>query len=301
VVDTAWTDLFVPSATNEEPRYFRDHCLYNSSRSSTYVGSHTKASIHWNGLYTSGNVSQDTLHIADLRVEYQKFEEASKFRPVVFFWDYIFDAVLGLARLPIHSKESTLRAPGPYQNMVEQMLLHRNVIGLRLPMTDAEHGELSFGSINTDLFSGELIPLSIDESTHHSAALDGTSFSGWQVAIGAISLTSDSQEFVAPLPMHTAVFQSAYPWIDVPSQVAQDLVRLSGADDSNYVDCNRKRHMPNLTITLGPESKDFTLVPDDYVLDFVAPWSGTRVCMVPFNERDEESEVAKHVILGTSF
>lgn len=50
--------------------------------SSTYVGSHTNASMHWNGWYTSGFVSQDTLHVTDLHIQYQKFGEASKFRPV---------------------------------------------------------------------------------------------------------------------------------------------------------------------------------------------------------------------------
>lgn len=168
-------------------------------------------------------------------------------------------------------------------------------------MTEAEQGELSLGSINANLFTGELIMLPISKAPNHSVPFDGTSSSGWEVAIGAVSLTSDSKEFVAPLPMHTVVFQSAYPWIDMPSQVAQDFVRLSGADASNYVDCSRKHHMPNLTITLGPNSKDFILVPEEYVLDFVAPWSGTRVCMVPFNECDEEGEVAKRIILGTSF
>ena len=136
------------------------------------------------GIYTYGNVSQDSLHVGGVEIKNQIFEEATIWRPVPFFWDDLLDSALGLARLPLNFSESTIEARNPFQNMINHNLLDRNVFSLRLARTDEEKGELVFGSVDRGLHTGDLVRFpATNVACGDNEVIAVYSSSGWQIPV----------------------------------------------------------------------------------------------------------------------
>ena len=160
------------------------------------------------GVYTYGNVSQDSLYVGRTEIKNQIFEEATIWRPVLLFWDDLLDSALGAARLPLSFSESIIEARNPFQNMINQNLLDRNVFSLRLARTDEEMGELVFGSVDRDLHTGDLVSFPATNVTcGDNGAIAVYSSSGWQIPVQSISLGSTPA--LAPSMHH---FQTKLPY-----------------------------------------------------------------------------------------
>jgi len=78
--------------------------------------------MHHIGYYTAGFACIDTLHIGNLSIANQSFEEAMKIQPTYFF-DECFESVVGLPLIEVNAPESSLRARSVFQNMIQQGLL----------------------------------------------------------------------------------------------------------------------------------------------------------------------------------
>lgn len=278
--------------------------MYNSSQSSSYVADLSPASVHYMGIYTYGNVSQDSLYVGGVEVKNQIFEEATIWRPVPLFWDDLFDSALGLARLPLDFSESTIKARNPFQNMINHNLLDRNVFSLRLARTDEEKGELVFGSVDRDLHTGDLVSFPATNVTcGDNEAIAVYSSSGWQIPVQSISLSSNSSSgpLHASLPNYTAILSTDFPHIGLSRGLAQQLTEHCGAAvEMSALSCKERTLLPNLTVTLGPDRHEIVLTPWDYMFEVEDETYGTR-CVLPFVDLMEMLDGFEYIILGTAF
>lgn len=125
-VNLSWSDTFVPSVESlQDPvtaQYCREQNKYNSSLSSTYHPSETVAQIVYEGISTSGRLSQDILRLGGLEIRYQQFEEAT-------FWQSMYanaaplDSALGLAHLQSRTPASSASTKSALRNMLDQKVL----------------------------------------------------------------------------------------------------------------------------------------------------------------------------------
>lgn len=307
-VDIGWGDVFVPSWNctydSYEAQYCLPHNMYNSSQSSSYVADLSPARIHYMGIYTYGNVSQDSLYVGGVEIQNQIFEEATIWRPVPLFWDDLLDSALGLARLPLNFSDSTIEARNPFQNMISQNLLDRNVFSLRLARTDKEQGELLFGSVDNDHYTGDLVRFpATDVTCGDNEAIAVYSSSGWQIPVQSISLGSNSSSgpLHASLPNYTAILSTDFPHIGLPRGLAQQFTKHCGAAvELSALSCEERILLPNLTVILGPDRHEIVLTPWDYMFEVEDETYGTR-CVLPFVDLMEMLDGFEYIILGTAF
>lgn len=307
-IDIGWGDMFVPSSNctydSYEARYCIPHKMYNSSQSSSYAADLSPARIHYMGTYTWGNVSRDSLHVAGLEIKNQIFEEATVWRPIPLYWDDLLDSALGLARLPLNFSESTIKAQNPLLNMIGQNLLDRNVFSLRLARTDVEKGQLSFGSVDHDLYTGDLVSFPATNVTcGDDEAIAAYSSSGWQIPVRSISLSpnSSSGSIYASLSNHTAILSTSFPHIALPRGLAQRLTERCGTTEmTSPLSCESRTMLPDLTLTLGPDSHEIVLTPWDYMFEVEDQIYGKR-CILPFVDLPEWLDGYGYIMLGTAF
>ena len=298
-IDIGWTDVFVPSAKCCEDLFER---RYNSSESSTYRANKSPVYLNYAGFYTSGILSQDTMHVSGIEIQNQVFEEASEVR-VVPFWDFPFESVLGLARLPMsNTASSNFTVISAFHNMVSQKLLTRNIFSLKLSQgkPGQQPGELMFGDTNRDLYKGELFTLPVTNVSSNARRGGYVLSSGWQVSARSVSLGCSSRFNTTHFPLvnYTAAFSTLYPFITLPEQIRQEILEIIGADEDASVACDRRSELPDLTISLGPHGHNFVLTPWDYLRTDLAWDEGPRCqSVISVTEEDEE----KYIILGSAF
>lgn len=247
VVDLAWTDLFVPSSKCLERRCIEHHATYNASKSSTYVVNGTEIERHYAGMYTSGIISEDTVHLAGLEIKSQQFEEATQLHPVPGYWDFAYDGVLGLAPPKSGSAQNKLQ---PLSTMISHGLLDKNIFALKLPLDDSNDGdgELTVGSMNEDMFTGDMTKISLTEE------IDPYLAGKWTVEARSVVL-GGGKIVNKTLKGHAAFFDSGYPFIDLPLDLAREVIKAIGAKPTSslffVVPCKKRDELPNLKVNLG--------------------------------------------------
>lgn len=254
--------------------------------------------MHYAGLYIDGIKSQDSLRIAGLEVKGQMFAEATKLRSSPLYWEDKMDSVLGLASLPMNRPESDVNASSPFQNIVDQKLLDRNIFSLKLSRSPQCDGELLFGDVNADLYQGDLVSIPISHTTH-----DELPRTGWQVDAHSLTFGSGSEVIDASLSGYTAIFLTAYPWIMLPNFLAEQLLERCGGDPdfADMIDCEKRDSLPDLTIRLGQTGHAvIVLTPWDYVMEVPAEGGGTT-CLIPFKGHKERRGEPKYIFLGSAF
>ena len=246
------------------------------------------------------------LQLGPLQIPDQTFEEAYHFRPTYLLDDVTYDTVLGLSRENVRSKDSTLRAASPFQNLVSQNRLGRNIFSLSLPRSAKERGRLTLGGTDPDIDRSSIdattLPLSTlrDDSSPYSAG-------GWEVGAVEITFGSGSNAIHCPLPSHVAVLSTASPALDLPVDFVREVqTRVEASMTDGTVDCNKVSSLPNLTITLqGREGlvHDFIMTPEQYAdNDLKLPIYDPKRCLVFLGPREDIGEdEQKSIVLGSRF
>jgi len=230
VIDTTWSDLFVPSikCLNDA---CRGHYRYDSSWSSSYEANGTRSIFRYIGMRAEGSMAQDTLYVAGLEIKNQSFCEITRieYEPMVV-GTHDFDAVRGLAPA---NDASFAKFPNPFTMMVTQGLLDSNVISLALGATFGGRlslpGEIMFGGVNDEFYEGEIlfIPLTnvrdpdagpTDPADMGPTLLNGT----WQVEARGVAW-GESKAEGSSLDGYTARIDSSYPFIDLPQKAYDQL------------------------------------------------------------------------------
>ncbi|OQE28756.1 hypothetical protein PENSTE_c003G00953 [Penicillium steckii] len=277
VLDTGSSNLWVPSSECSSIACFL-HSKYDSSASSTYKKNGTEFAIKYGSGSLSGFVSQDTLKIGDLKVEKQDFAEATS-EPGLAFAFGRFDGILGLG----YDTISVDKMVPPFYNMLNQGLLDEPVFAFYLGDANKEgdNSEATFGGVDKDHYTGELIKIPLRRKAY------------WEVDLDAIAF-GDS---IAELDNTGVILDTGTSLIALPSTLAELLNKEIGAKKSftgQYtVECSARDSLPDLTFTLS--GHNFTIGPYDYVLEVQGS------CISSFMGMDFPEPVGPLAILGDSF
>jgi Eukaryotic aspartyl protease len=213
-------------------------------------------------------------------------------------YDSSWDGLLGLA--PSNENADSLGLMNPFQNMVAQNLLNRNLFSLKLPRGADDRGEILFGEIDHDLYVGELkaLPL-LSYDRNHSEETKGR----WAVAAMRMSIGDGSFDFDDGV----AVFETDFPFIGLPENYAMLLDQYLGMDNAGKswehlrsIDCKKRKMLENITITLGEE--DFVISPWEYTIEVDMSDLGVsgKRCVSAFMPKEGYGD-DNYIVLGSAF
>jgi saccharopepsin len=277
VLDTGSSNLWVPSSECGSIACYL-HQKFDSSASSTYKKNGSDFAIQYGSGSLSGFVSQDTLKIGDLKIEGQDFAEATS-EPGLAFAFGRFDGILGLGFDAI----SVNKIVPPFYKMIEQGLLDEPVFAFYLGDANKEgdSSEATFGGIDKDHYTGELINIPLRRKAY------------WEVDLDAIALGDD----VAELDNTGVILDTGTSLIALPSNLAEmintEIGAKKGFTGQYSVDCATRDSLPDITFTLT--GHNFTIGPYDYTLEVQGS------CISAFMGMDFPEPVGPLAILGDAF
>jgi len=248
IFDTGSSNVWVPGkACGFLTCWF--HPRYHQS--STYEKDGRQYKVMYGSGPVEGVFSKDTVTVGSIDVKSQPFAEVSKvsFGPLnIAFAAGKFDGLLGLGFKSI----SQYNIPTPFENMVEQKLIDEPVFAFYLQEDAASTGELTFGGIDKNHYTGDLVDVPLTSETYWEVSLDAMKF-------GGSAVISSPQK---------AIIDSGTSLLAGPKESVDALAKQVGATSimgKEYtIDCSKKSSLPNLEVTLG--GKSFSLSPEDYVL-----------------------------------
>ncbi|GAM20147.1 hypothetical protein SAMD00019534_033220 [Acytostelium subglobosum LB1] len=285
VFDTGSSNLWVPSSKCPVTVVACDlHSKYHSDKSHTYVANGTTFSIQYGSGAMAGFISQDTVTVGDLVIQNQLFAEATA-EPGIAFDFSKFDGILGLAFQSI----SVNNIPPPFYMMMDQGLVSQPLFAFWLSKTPgANGGELTFGSIDSSKYTGDITYLPLTNETY------------WEFKMDDIALNSKSLGYCGPLGC-AAICDSGTSLIAGPKKQIDELNIHLGAVVFNgegiFPDCSIISKLPNIEITLA--GRVFNLTPQDYVLQITS--QGQTECLSGFMGIDIPAPIGPLWILGDVF
>lgn len=313
-VDTSWSTSFVPSVNCTynagEIVYCMIHPLYNSSLSSTFQSNSTPVKVLYDGpagLSTWGYLSQDSLHLGDMEIKRQIFEEVTEWHPDIGTRDDLFDTALGLSLFQTSSGRSKREFAGtsPFQNMMYQKLLDRNIVSITYSRSDQELGELMLGGMPAHLRREEMIEVPLDHTKMDDSdeVWRHYTHTGWQIPLKDMSMTPNNSNTTIPvldIPQ-TAVISSSFPWIGLPDEAAEKIHEAIGLKMVfDWIDCDKRSELPNWTLQFGSDGQTITLTPWDYLIEVYDKLYEVLKCVSPFYNLSEFGDKG-FIILGAAF
>jgi saccharopepsin len=293
IISISDNDLFIPSYKWDEDSPGR-HWIYNSSLSSSFNATNSETFSGYFRLGGSSDISKETVHIAGMTLKEQSFDEGVNFyyRTDIFSSDEGWDGYLGLAP----SKNGSISGiPSIYQSMVSRGLLDRNIFSLKLSRGLEDPGEIMFGGINHDLYTGPLKSIPLVPDNEKMERVKGR----WNVPLTSITLGDGSVE----LEDYVATLESDFPLIGLQDEYVKLLNNYMGTETKiNFgapsIDCRKRDQLENLTIRLGEH--DFVIGPYEYTWEvYLQEWKGLR-CVSAFVGMDLVTH-ENYVLLGSAF
>jgi len=274
IFDTGSSDLWV--ASKDCGKSCAGHAKYDSSHSSTYTANGTEFYIMYGSGPVSGIWSNDNVNAGGLVVEKQAFAEVTDASGLgAAFLAGKFDGILGLA-FPVLS---TGKVPTVFQNMCERNLVDECVFAFYLGNSEEDLGELTFGGVNTDLFTGEFDYVPLTKPTYWQIDMEGMSIKGKSVT-----------------DVRAAIVDSGTSIITGPSEDIAEIAEAVGAfelgNTGEYLTtCGGKK--PDIDIKIN--GKTYTLTPEDYLIP------DGSICLLGFMGLDIPSPTGPLWILGDVF
>ena len=264
---------------------------YDSSASSSFHPNGTAISIDYGWVLVSGNVSQDTFRLANVEIKNQIFVDANHVEPVGMSWDNM-NIVHGILGLTPSGADSSLNIPSPLMIIASQGTLDENVFSLRL----REPRQLTFGGVNPNLFTGDIIRLPAINKTL-SYDLTGR----WQAEANYIVIGS-TPGVRLDLKGLTASFSTLTASIMLPDLLVYSLLRDLEFEEIMFmppsVACERQAYLPDITFNLA--GHNFTLTPYDYTFEW--PMKGSRVrCASAIIPTGLPPDQIHEIFLGSAF
>jgi hypothetical protein len=274
IFDTGSSDLWVASKGCDKS--CAGHAKYDSSKSATYHANGTEFYIMYGSGPVSGYWSNDNVNAGGIVVEQQAFAEVTDASGLgAAFLAGKFDGILGLA-FPILSVG---KVPTVFQNMCERGLVDECVFAFYLGNSEEDLGELTFGGVNTDLFTGDFDYVPLSKPTYWQIDMEGMSIKGRSVT-----------------DVRTAIVDSGTSIITGPSEDIAAIAEAVGAwelgNTGEYLTtCGGRK--PNIDIQIN--GKTYTLAPEDYLIPDGA------VCLLGFMGLDIPAPTGPLWILGDVF
>lgn len=223
------------------------HQKYDSSASSSYHKNGSEFAIRYGSGEVAGIVSEDTLHIGDLKVKNQLFGEATN-EPGLAFAFGRFDGIFGLG----YDTISVNKIPPPFYNMIDQKLLDEPVFAFYLGDTnEGQESEATFGGIDKSHYTGKMTKIPLRRKAY------------WEVNLDAITFGKDTAE----LDNTGAILDTGTSLIALPTTLADLLNAKIGAKkgfNGQYtVDCKKRDTEPDMTFNLS--GYNFSITAKDYI------------------------------------
>lgn len=248
VYDTGSSNLWVASST------CGFGCLgknkYNSKKSSTYQANGTVFNIAYGSGPVSGFLSEDTATLGNIPVPHQTFAEINNVKGLgPAYAAGKFDGILGLAFQSI----SVYGIPPVFVSMVEQGLIEDPVFAFYLSNEDGVDGELDFGGIDANHYTGDFMYVAVSSQTYWEVKLDSLSIDGKVVTSATKAIVDSGTSLLAgPKSEVTAIAKSlgAIPLLTTGEWL---------------IDCKKRTNGKDLTIVLGGHT--LTLSSMDYIIN----------------------------------
>jgi len=276
VMDTGSSNLWVPGSECGSIACYL-HSKYDSSSSSSYKKNGSEFGIRYGSGEVSGYISEDTLHIGDLKVKKQLFGEATN-EPGLAFAFGRFDGILGLG----YDTIAVNQIPPPFYNMISQDLLDEPVFSFYLGDTSKGTDSVcTFGGVDKSAYEGKMVKLPLRRKAY------------WEVNLDAITFGEET----ADMDNTGAILDTGTSLIAMPTDYAELLNKQIGAKkgfNGQYtVECDKRDSLPDLTFTLS--GYNFTISAFDYILEVQGS------CISSFQGIDLGGNIGPLFILGDSF
>lgn len=287
IFDTGSSNLWVPST---QCKLTNIACLlhnkYDAKSSTTYVADGQEFAIQYGSGSLSGYCSSDSVEVAGVWVENQKFAEAIE-EPGITFVAAKFDGILGLGY-------PTIAVNGwapPINNMMSQGVLTEGLFAFYLNRTPnaPDGGELSIGGVDTSRFTGDF---NWNEVTRQAY---------WQIKMDKFEVQGKNVTSCDSSAGCQVIIDSGTSLLALPTDLAEAVNHAIGAfkflNGEYIVPCRHMDTMPNIDFTLN--SVVYTLTPQDYVMKIEA--EGSTQCISGFMGMDIPPPAGPLWILGDVF
>jgi hypothetical protein len=248
IFDTGSSNLWVPSKSCAK---CGSHQRYDSSKSSSYVKDGRVFRIEYGSGPVAGFYSQDSVKVGSIVVSKQTFAEVTDVSGLGIAYTLgKFDGILGLGFASISVDHVT----PVFDNMFAQGGLEEEVFSFSLGKVDGEPGELLFGGIDTDLYTGDLKYVPLSNTTYWALELDG------------ITVNGDSVTKSRRVIIDSGTSLLAGPTAEVAALAAKIGASKSWINPMEYtVPCSSISKLPDLVFHIGGEA--YTLTGTDYVIN----------------------------------
>merc|ERR1719163_920009 len=170
IFDTGSANVWVPGKScGFFTCYF--HPRYSESKSKTYEKDGRQYKVQYGSGPVEGVFSKDTVTVGNIDVKGQPFAEVSKvsFGPLnLAFAAGKFDGLMGLGFKSLSQYE----IPTPFEAMIAQKLVDEPVFAFYLQTDASEKGELVFGGIDKNHYTGELVDVPLTSETYWEVSMD---------------------------------------------------------------------------------------------------------------------------------
>jgi len=248
IFDTGSSNLWIPSKACKN---CGSHPTYDNTASSSYAKNGSIFKIQYGSGPVSGVLSGDDVTVGGFVVKAQMLAEITDVSGLGMAYSMgKFDGILGLGFESI----SVDSLPTVFGNMVKQGLVSEPVFSFYLSGASGTDGELVFGGIDKDHFTGDLtyVPL--------------TSESYWEVALDGMTLDGKKATSVTKAIIDSGTSILAGPTDDVKALAAQVGAKPFFLNPKEYtIDCSKAATAPDLVVTLGGQK--FTLTGKDYIIN----------------------------------
>ncbi|XP_050813076.1 gastricsin-like [Gopherus flavomarginatus] len=248
--DTGSSNLWVPSIYCQS-QACTTHTRFNPSDSSTYSSNGQTFSLQYGSGSLTGVFGYDTVTIQDVSITNQEFG-LSETEPGTSFVYAQFDGILGLAFPAIAAGGATT----VMQGLIQENLISASLFSFYLSGQEGiqDGGELLFGGIDSDLYSGQIVWTPVTQDAYWQIGIEGFSVdgqsSGW--------CSSGCQGIVDTGTSLLTAPQSIF------SQLMEDIGAQENSDGEYVVSCSSIDSMPTISFTISETS--FPLSPYAYVL-----------------------------------
>merc|ERR1719379_1219348 len=249
IFDTGSSNLWVPG---KNCSFFKCwlHPKYDETKSTTFKADGRKFEVQYGSGPVEGVFNQDTVTVGDIDVKGQAFAEIStvSFGPLnIAFAMGKFDGLLGLGFKSI----SQYNIPTPFESMIDQKLISESVFAFYLQTDASAKGELVFGGVDKNHYTGDLVDVPLSSETYWEVSLDAAKYGSTSIATKQKAIIDSGTSLLAGPK-------------DIVAKLAQQAGATSVMGKEYVIDCSKASSLPDLTVTLG--GKDFTLSASDYVI-----------------------------------
>lgn len=248
IFDTGSSNLWVPSSKCNNIACVLHH-KYHSSESTTYKANGRKLVLAYGSGACNGILSEDTLTIGTSHIKGVTFGEMTVEKSLSFVAGK-FDGILGLGFPEIAADQ----VQPPFFTMFDNGLLSHNSFGVYLSAEQGnEGGEITWGGVNPDRFTGELEYVPLTRKGYWQITIDA-------VYIGDVLQCSEGCQGI----VDTGTSLMAGPPKDVAA-IQKILGSTPLAAGEYTIDCSEISKLPPITYVIG--GKRYTIGGEDYILE----------------------------------